>query len=87
MHQNIHKQSLKITLSENRVKIKMLTKKLMSISILICIGLVVLSLNQKTKIVLFIAIPISVYSIYVCTQIQSLWSTRKKIKAKLKTLL
>jgi hypothetical protein len=86
MHQNIHKQSLKITLLENRVKIKMLTKKLMSISIIICIALLVLSLSQKTKTVLFIAIPVSIYSIYVCTQIQSLWKIHKKIKQKLQTL-
>ena len=86
MHQKIHKQSLKITLLENRVKVKTLTKNLMGISVLICIALLVLSINQKTKSVLFIAILISVYIIYACYQILNLWNTRKKIKTKLKTL-
>ncbi len=85
MRQDLLKHSLKTTLLQNRVRVKMLTKNLMGISIIICIALVGISLKQNSNEVLFIAIPISIYTIYACYQISKLWRTRKKTKQQLKT--
>jgi hypothetical protein len=86
MHKNIHKQSLKITLLENKVKIKKNTKNLIVLSIVISIALVVFSFTIENSAAFLIAIPTASYTLYASYQILSLWSTHKKIKQKIKTL-
>ena len=86
MHQNIHRKSLKITLLENKLKVKTLTKNLIATSMLVSIFLLVFSFNLDSNIALLIAFPTSIYILYASCQILSLWSTHRKIKQKLKTL-
>jgi hypothetical protein len=83
MQNNTHLKSLKHTLLENNAKILAFTKKLMGMSILICIAILVLSINKGAKAFLFIAIPLCIYTLYTCYQIAILWRTHKKIQHKL----
>lgn len=86
MQHHIHKQSLKITLLENRGKVKTHTKNLIVLSILICSALLVISFKLENSTAFLITIPTSIYTLYASYQIRSLWRTHKKIKQKLKLL-
>ena len=86
MDQKIHKKSLLYTLQENKVKVKLATKKLVIIALLISLPLLVFAFMHISRWYALAIIILGGYILHLCYKIFMLWHVHKKIKQKLKTL-